>query len=265
MFKSVNFPNKVAGILRIDPDGKDTTQFGVYSTNTVKEHELGTRYRLDDRVWHYGKASNALKPGFGVFDEGAWFAENTVAAAVVGQMFVLITTDATSGGITEGFGVENNMVGGYMVQPDGTHGQFRRIVGHVAAPTGTTVKVYLDGPITRDMVTNAYTEWLPNPYGQLLSTGAIAGGMNKGCMGVPSVVVAAGSYGWFQSWGPCWVTPEAGGDLNAGNGNTAHWSDSGNIQDQDEHTGAQLAGFGMGARVLANWANPPFLFLQICP
>ena len=88
-----------------------------------------------------------------------------MAAAVIGQEYVVITTDATSGSVTNGFGVANNMVGGYFSQPDATNKQFRRITGHVAAPTGTTVKVYLEGPLTRALpAVGAFTEWCPNPY-----------------------------------------------------------------------------------------------------
>ena len=264
--KSVNHPNKVTGRLRIDPNGLDTTQFGVYSTGTVQEYELGTRYRQDDRVFRYGRAGSALDPKLGAFEYGTYFGENTVAAAVVGQNYVVITTDATSGSVTNGFGVKNNMVGGYFSQPDGTHKQWRRITGHVAAPTGTTVKVYLDGPITAALPAGgAFSEWCPNPYRDLRANGGIAGGINKAVMGIPTVVIALGSYGWFQTWGPCWVAPDGILDFGAGGNQMAVFTVGGNITNHSNATNNQTAGFVFTARTFGNWANPPFLYLTISP
>jgi hypothetical protein len=176
-------------------------------------------------------------------------------------MYVVITTDGTSGSVTNGFGVVNNMVGGYFLQPDGTQKTFRRITGHVAAPTGTTVKVYLDGPITKAMVTNSYSEWCPNPYRDLRQPG----GTNRCVMGVSNVVIASGSFGWFQTWGPTWVGPNAAADFGGANDQMARFNEGGNLEDADTHANAQLAGFIMGTRAIGDWKNPPFIFLTISP
>ena len=259
--KVVKFPNKVTGKLRI---GNTAADYGVYGTGTVQKFELGTRYRVDDRVFRYGRAGSALNPMQGAFDYGTFFARNSVVAAVAGQMYIVITTDATSGSVTNGFGVKDNMVGGYMSQP-GANKTVRRITGHVAAPTGTTVKVYLDGPCHIALVTNSFLEWCPNPYRDLRTAGAIAGGINKAVMGVPSVAIASGSFGWFQTWGPTWCAPNAGGDFGAADEQVAHFHDGGNIEDAANNAAAQVAGFIMGARTFGNWTNPPFIFLTISP
>ncbi len=256
--KPVKFPNKVTGRLRI---GNTAADYGVYGTGTVQKFELGTRYRQDDQVFRYGKAGGALNPQRGAFDRNAWFASNTVLAAVAGQDYVVITTGATSGSLTAGFGLKNLMVGGYYVQPDGTNKTFRRITGHVAAPTGTTVKVYLDTPLHKAMVTNSYSEWLPNPYSILVQPG----GTNACVMGIPTVVIASGSFGWFQTWGPCWVSPNAAADFGGASDQQAVFHEGGNITDHDANVSAQSAGFIMGERVLGNWKNPPFIFLTITP
>lgn len=263
--KSVNFPNIVTGRLRIDPNGEDATQFGVYSTNAVKEYELGTRYRQDDRVFRYGKTGSAINPMLGIFGWETFFGENTTEAAVIGQMYVVITTDATSGSTTTGFGTENNMVGGYFSQPGGVNRQFRRITGHVAAPTGTVVKVYLDGPLTVALPNNSFVEWCPNPYSDLRANGGIAGGINRAVMGVATTDIVSGSYGWFQTWGPVWVAPDAAADFGAGGDQTASFTVGGNITDHDNAANAQIAGFVFSHRTFGNWTNPPFLYLQISP
>jgi hypothetical protein len=256
--KTVKFPNKVTGKLRI---GNTAADYGVYGTGTVQKFELGTRYREGDQVWRYGKAGSALNPQRGAFDYTTFFAENTVVAAKVGDMFVVITTDATSGHVTNGFGVEDNMVGGYFSQPDSTSKTFRRITGHAKGASGATIKVYLDGPLTKAMVTNSFSEWCPNPYSSLRQ----AGGTNRAVMGVPTTVIASDSFGWFQTWGPCWVAQNAAGDFGSANDQMARFHEGGNIEDADTHSNAQIAGFIMGTRSSGNWANPPFVFLQITP
>lgn len=256
--KIVTFPNKVTGKLRI---GNTAADYGVYGTGTVQKFELGTRYPQDDRVWRYGRAGSALNGQRGAFDYGTFFAENTVEAAVIGQMYVKITTDATSGSVTNGFGVKNNMVGGYFSQPDGTNRQFRRITGHLAGASGATIKVYLDGPLTRAMVTNSFVEWCPNPYRDLRQ----AGGTNRAVMGVPTTTIVSGSFGWFQTWGPCWLAQNAAADFGGANDQMARFHEGGNIEDADTHSNAQIAGFIMGTRSSGNWANPPFTWLTISP
>jgi hypothetical protein len=260
IIKSVQLPNIVTGRLRIDPDGKDATEFGVYSTGIKQVYELGTRYRQDDRVFRYGKAASAITPNQGAFDVGTFFARNTTAAAIVGQNYVQITTDATSGDLTNGFGVKNNMVGGYYVQP-GAVKTFRRITGHVAAPDGTVVKVYLDGPLQLALVTNSYSEWCPNPYLQLTQPG----GTNTAVMGVATVAIVSGSFGWFQTWGPTWMQPNAILDFGAAYDQMARFHEGGNLEDANNHANSQIAGFIMGRRTIGNWANPPFIYLTISP
>ncbi len=259
--KSVTFPNIVTGRLRVDPDGSDTTEFGVYSTGTVQLYELGTRHRPDDRVFRYGQAKSAINGQRGAFDYGGFFKENTVAATVLGQTFVEITTDSTSGNVTTGFGVKNNMVGGYFSQPDGTNRQFRRIIGHEAGASGATIKVFLDGPLTRAMVTDSFVEWRANPYSNLRQPG----GTTRTVMGVATTTIASNSFGWFQTWGPTYMAQNAAADFGSSYDAVAHFHEGGNLEDADTHANGQVAGFIMGTRSTGSFANPPFVFLTISP
>ncbi len=261
IIKPVTLPNIVTGRLLIDPDGADTTKFGVYSTGTVQEYELGTRYRVDDRVFRYAKTGSAITGQRGAFDFTTFFGENTVASASIGDMSVQITTDSTSGSVTNGFGVENNMVGGYFSQPDATTRQFRRITGHRVGASGATIDVFFDGPLTRDMVTNSFVEWMPNPYGNLRQPG----GTTRAVMGVATTTIASGSFGWFQTWGPAYVSQNAGGDFGGSYDTVAHFHEGGNLEDADTHANGQVAGFIIGTRSSGSFANPPFVYLTISP
>ena len=254
-----SFPNALRGQLKIHPT--DTTQFGVYSTGTVRKFVSGTRYRIGDRVFKYGKTGAAVNPGFGAFNNGVYsgITGGNVTARAIGDIWLDILLDATTGGTTW-FGTKNNMVGGIWCQPDGTNAQFRMITGHEKGADALTIKVYLDGPITRTMIATSFMECAQNPYNQLSNSG---GGWAS-VMGVPTTVIASGSYGWFQSWGPCWVTPSLP-VADTVKWRTVCFVGDGSIrsfEDVTGETGHQVAGFVIDQ---TSGDNPPFVMLQISP
>lgn len=256
-----NFPNAIAGQLHID--ATDTTRFGVYSTGTVKKFIFGTRYRIGDRVFKYGKATASLTPKRGAHNMGAFsgVTGGNVTARAIGDVWVDILLDSTTGGSTW-FGTKNNMVGGFWSQPDSSNSQFRIITGHEKGSNGAIIKVYLDGPITRTMIATSFMELAQNPYAQLQQ----AGNNFTSVMGVPTTAIASGSFSWNQTWGPCWLNP------NLPVADTANWRtvvfrNDGSISgfnDASAEDGWQVAGF-----VIDNTSpgsdNPPFIFLQISP
>ena len=256
-----NFPNALVGQLRIDPT--DPTEFGVYSTGTVKKHPYGTRYRVGDRVFKYGKGAAALLPKKGAKNNGAYngVTGGNVTARAIGDIWVDILLDSTTGGATW-FGTKNNMVGGFWSQPDTSNAQFRIITGHEKGANAATIKVYLDGPITRTMIATSFMEVAQNPYAQLTQ----ASSDYTSVMGVPTTAVVSGSYCWNQTWGPCWLNP------NTPVADTAKWRTvvfmtDGSIQsfeDATGETGHQVAGFVID-KTGSGSDNPPFIFLQISP
>jgi len=256
-----NHPNLLVGQLRITTG--DTTQYGVYSTGTVKKFIPGTRYRIGDSVYKFGKAAAAIKGRHGAFNNGAYNGTVTTGSRVIGDMNVGITLDGTTGGATW-FGTKNNMVGGYYSQPDLTNAQLRMIVGHQKGASAVIIKVYLDGPLTRNVITGSVSEWIQNPYNQLGS----AGGEFKSVMGIPTTAIALGSYGWLQTWGPC--SPAPGLPV----ADTASWRETwfvgdGSIRggtDLTIETGFQHCGFVIDYTGAGGGAdNPPYVMLQISP
>ncbi len=259
-----NFPNALAGKLRID--ATDTTQFGVYSTGTVKKHIYGTRYRIGDSVYKYGRGGAALATGFGAKNFGAYnnITGGVVSTRAIGDTQIDILLDATTGA-AGWFGTKNNMVGGFASMPTGSPTMFRKITGHEKGADTATIKVYLDGPLTRATVATQMVEVGQNPYYDLRQTN----NLYTSVMGLPTTAILSGSSGWMQTWGPCWCVPALpvadtshwrevsfGGDgsiLSTNDAIAAHASDS-----------YQVAGF-----VIDNTSpgsdNPPFIFLQISP
>ena len=257
-----NHPNLLVGQLKID--GADPTQAGVYSTGLKRKHQIGTRHRIGDRVFHYGHAvGSAVKAGFGAQNDGIYrnIGGGVVSARSIGDMWVDILLDSTEYSATW-FGTKNNMVGGMMVMAGQTIPSFRMITGHEKGGTDATIKVYLDGPLVQATDAAAMIEMAQNPYNQLRNDG----GTQHSVMGVAPMTGVDGSYGWFQSWGPCWCNP----DLPVGD--TQYWRtvvfmEGGGIRSFDDATaenGHQVAGFVIDqTSALAD--NPPFIFLQICP
>lgn len=258
-----NHPNSLAGQLHIS--ALDTTRFGVYSTGTVKKFMYGTRYRIGDRVFKYGKAGKANIPKYGAFNMGLYsgVTGGNVTARAIGDIWVDILLDATTGGTTW-FGTKNEMVGGFYCQPDVTNSQFRIIIGHEKGADGATIKVFLDGPITRTMIATSFTEIAQNPYAQLETQPA--GGTFQSVMGVPTTAQALADYGWFQTWGPCWLNP------NAPVADTANWrmvvfDGAGSVRGYDDavgETGHQIAGFVIDNTTPGS-DDPPYIMLQISP
>lgn len=257
-----NHPNSLAGQLRIDPT--DTTQFGVYSTGTIKKHPIATRYRVGDKVYKYAKATADLKGCRGAFNTGRFrgVTDGNVTKRDVGDIWVDIKLDANTGAAAW-FGTKNNMVGGIWAQPDSTNPQSRIITGHEKGANEATIKVYLDGPITRTMIATSFMEIAQNPYNQLEQ----ANNKYMSIMGVPTTVVASDSFGWIQTWGPTWIRPHITPVANGVNERDAYFYHDGSVDSGGNlsiETGFQKAGFVMDSTDGA-LDNPPFIFLQISP
>lgn len=256
-----NHPLALKGQLKITAG--DTTTYGVYSTGTKKKHPYGTRYRIMDRIFKYGKAGKANIPKYGAFNMGLYsgITGGNVTARAIGDVWLDILLDATTGAAAW-FGTKNEMVGGFWSQPDVLNSQFRYIMGHEKGANAATIKVYLDGPITRTMIATSFMEIAQNPYAQLETQPA--GGGFQSVMGVPTTAQASGSYGWFQTQGPCYMNP------NTPVADTQYWrtvvfDGAGSVrsfEDATGETGYQVAGFVID-NTLPGSDNPPFIFLQI--
>lgn len=263
MYTGLNHPLELAGQLKVVTG--DTTTYGVYSTGTVKKHMYATRVRIIDRIFKYGKAGKANIPKYGAFNMGLYsgVTNGNVTARAIGDLWVDITLDATTGAAAW-FGTKNEMVGGFYCQPDVLNSQFRYIMGHEKGASGAIIKIWLDGPITRTMIATSFTEIAQNPYAQLETRPA--GSQFQSVMGVPTTAQASGSYGWFQTWGPCWLNP------NTPVADTAHWrtvvfDGAGSVQGYDDatgETGHQIAGFVIDNTTPGS-DNPPYIMLQISP
>jgi len=239
----------------------------LYETETTAKYPIGTRVvSCDGRVFRYALASLEVKPGFGAFNLNVFNAitGGCVNAQAVGDKSIVLLCDSTTGG-TSWFGTENRMAGGYISLPTGTITQVRRIVSHAASANGSNVTVNLDGPLTEAVTAAEMCEVMQNPYSALTQQGHTRASV----VGVPVTTIAAGSYGWIQTWGPTWITPSVAGVGSAERERTLIFYSDGsvrNINDVDMSTyGSQIAGFCINVTATGDWTNPPFVMLQISP
>ncbi len=238
----------------------------LYATSSVKDPawNVGDRVVLPDgRVFRYCKAAAALNPKYGAKNDVTFLdSDNTSAAALIGDTEITIDLNATSAG-ADYFGTKDGMVGGYFSQPDDSHAQFRQIISHPAGISGDTIKVKLDAPLSKAIVTNSFCEFMPNPYKYLKKDGSFLSSV----MGMPNVVVASGSYGWIQTWGPKWCNVAVGSVGSGNNDRLVVFDNGGAINQAINGTTEtfQVAGFIIDKTSTGVWDNPPFIMLQISP
>ncbi len=261
--KLVNHPNLLTGKLRV---GDVAADYGVYSTGLVKKFEVGTRYRLGDRVFHYGRTETAANVGLGAKNEGIHLrvtgGVKTVTTAEQDWIDILLEAATYAAGW---FGKKNQMVGGMVViHAAGSNQKFRMITGHEKGTSAVTIKVYLDGPLGSAVAATSLTDIAQNPYAQLHSDN----NPYSSVMGVSVITHVIYAYGWFQSWGPCWVVP-ALPVADTVNWRTVVFNSDGSIKGFDDavaEAGHQVAGFVIDMTWIGSGAdNPPFIFLQISP
>ena len=235
-----------------------------YRDSTTQNYLLGSRrVTLDGRVYRYALAGAACASGFGCKNFGAYAAVTggAVTTTVDGADKVVILLDATTGGATW-FGTAGRMIGGYVSMPTGTPPLFRIITDHSTGVDGGYVTITLDGPLTRAVTATNFMEIAQNPYANVRQTN----NNFTSVMGVAVGAIASGSYGWIQTWGPCWCIP-AIPVADTAQWRTVCFGGDGSVlsyEDITGETGLQVAGF-----VIDNTSpgsdNPPFIMLQISP
>ena len=255
-------------IVHVGKFGKrgDAAHQGLYEISAIQRYALGTRVvDSDGRVFRYALAAATVAPGFGASNNNTFngITGGVVNAQAIGDKVCSLLLDATTGGATW-FGTKNRMAGGYISLPTGSPPQFRRIVSHPAGVSTDTIVVTLDGPFSRALTAAEMAEVIQNPYSALYT-----GGNYDSVVGVPLVSITTGYYGWIQTWGPTWITPDVAGVGSEAHGRQLIFVGNGAIElvnDMDPSTYAcQHAGFILGTSAAGDWTNPPFVMLQISP
>lgn len=210
--KPVNFPNLVVGELR-----HENNILGVHEVSTTQRFELGTRYRIGDKIYRYGLSVGVCRAGRGVQHNLA------VAGGESGPDWVLLSGSHSIGdmSVTIAAGThvaytKNQLAGGQILISDAeidandNNPQNRTIAGNEASASGAILKVYLDTPLSRAVTILTRVFLMPNFYANLVcgdNTPANTGREGwQSHAGVPAAYVSAsGKYFWVQTWGPIWI------------------------------------------------------------
>jgi hypothetical protein len=136
-----------------------------------------------------------------------WGADAATCSGLEGENSFLLTFAAACDTL-RGLDI---MQGGLMTVWDTLNIFQYRIIGN-DLPYGTAaspeyMKVYVDPPLTKDF-TDVATDGLPSMYMFAGASGSVST-MFSVCV-VSPIIVAAESWFWGQTKGPCWVTPTAG-------------------------------------------------------
>jgi len=238
----------------------------IWEVNTTQKYTLGARVVYPDgRVFRYAKAGGTLIPGQGCLSYQQQYIRYAVlaAAAAAGATQLSVTVNADDGEVdtNDGALATNELQGGYCVIFDKSATNMvvlRNIIANTAVATGggTTV-ITLDDPIPNALTTTDAIECMASPYYDVRAVNDT----QRAVVGVPTMVAAANEYVWIQTWGVCWVAPQATVGTGAGVHAVVFRSD-GSLGIPTDGTDLQYAGFVL-QRGRSNAQGAPFIMLQI--
>lgn len=223
----------------------------------------------DEREFRYARLIGANYTSAGVkhwADEMIAYAV-PAAAQVVGDKKITVTLAATDGYLNDGTIAEDELRGGFIViyNVADTIRQNRAMIGNTAGVSGGTITIYLDAPLTTDVLVTFHLEVMGNKYNYCVY-------VNDGyssVVGIPAVVNSSGTkYGWVQRKGITCISPgSTTPDPGAHNAQRkVYFDNAGNIvcltEAGAEYDDAQLAGTIM-QRDAAGAVGPPFISLNI--
>ena len=180
----------------------------IYNASLVKDEawDIGDHVKLaDGREFVYSKSSGVVASGqaaqfvatgaipYVVLDQAQSEGDKVITFAAVSHS--VIARDELRGGFIVLWGV---------ALKDMTRG----IIGNDASADGAKIKIYLDGPLTRDVDTSTPGEAYENPYANLINTGGGSSSLAKA--GIAATYVSAASmYFWVQKSGFVFIAPQS--------------------------------------------------------
>jgi hypothetical protein len=270
MSRQFTLPNGPLSWVASPKDLTDDNQLGIYSIDATQRYVLGTRHiTWDGNVYKYAKAGATLDPDLGA---KAYATQNlayvTFAAgqtAAIGDRSLKCTFASTDGLANSGLVPENELAGGTcVIFSDTVVTQTRGITGNsYVAVGGGEATLYLDYPLQAAITAaTSFIEAIGSPYLDVRNSQDAT----KSVIGLPvSAATTTYPYCWLQTWGKCWIAPQA--DVGAGAyKNQAVFRDDGSIGPHDDADAvenyAQHAGFVIQT-AQAGGQGAPFLLLQI--
>ncbi len=250
-------------------DFSGTAEYGLYAAESTQRHALGRRaLTWDGKVYKYTLANGTLNTNQGceqLRPQEVSFA--AIVSGALGATDLICTVGATDGVAGDGVIAENGMSGGNFVIFDGSASQSsirRSILGNSAVDGANPMTIYFDAPLQVLLTTGDSIEAHSSPYLNITA----AGSSNRTILGIPVSPATSGQYSFIQTWGICWVSPQADvGTVTAGSDQLVFRHD-GTVEVHDAGSAttkqAQHAGFvmtwGQGG---PGGQGAPFIMLQI--
>jgi len=240
----------------------------IYELSATQKHRLGTRVMRGDRVFRYAKAIASFTKTstlcYSQYHQDINYAAIATASPADSNK-IYVTVGAADGIANDGVFAAHSLEGGSLVIFDATANEnmYFDIVDNDAAVSAGTITITLDGALPLATVATTYhVEAIGSPY--RVNNGN-CGGLRYWA-GLPMrMATTTNPYHWLQTWGPCWVAPQAsvGAGANVGCVVARH-DGSLDVQETGGYEDAQIVGSVM------SWAQggtqgAPIVMLQIAP
>lgn len=246
----------------------------IEETSAIQNFEIGTRLKIDDRVFHYAKFHTAvgeltygLVNGNVIPTDGAEVLTDGNGKVGDKTLVVLDTGSSTTR-------PKDYYKGGYcliyrnpaLAQSATNHDQFRRIIGSTVGNT-VSITLTLDFPLT--VVPAATVDCYPSIYSCVGIPGHFSSG-EETFVGFAHAVIGAGEYGWIQTWGPvnAHYNVKFPGEVGPPGDRECYFNDSGEVitpkqSGSDSYVSRQRAGYVLPCTKSAYGSE--FIMLQLMP
>jgi hypothetical protein len=186
-------------------------------------------------------------------------------ASPIGSDKVYVTVAATDGIANDGVIAAHELEGGYIAifHATGNVSQFG-IRDNNAAVSGGTLTITLDGELFEAVVAGDDCEVMGSQY--RMSWSAVSGGQYRAFLGLPMrLLTTTYPFGWIQTWGPCWVAPQA--SVGTAYNNDLVFRSDGSIQRAtneygEDTTYSQHAGYVITRDQAGTGQAAPFIMLE---
>jgi len=232
-----------------------------------KKYPIGMRLARGDRVYRYAKAGGTLNTDLGAKNALTQHVSFTTihSNALVGATEIVIDVAGTDGVNGDGVIAANELEGGtVVVYPHSDNSFTRGIVRNTATTGAGPMTLTLDAPIPVALTAaSMHAECMASLYLNVKTLTSTT----TSVVGVPTVAATVGQYLWLQTWGPCWIAPQA--EVSVGNNNRrVVFRHDGSI-DEDDVADANVSKGQIAGFVLANapggGQGAPFIMLWLAP
>lgn len=242
----------------------------IYEISSTKKYKLGTRLQRGDKTYRYVKAGESITDTqhcvYGAYCQAINYCAVQANKAATATS-ITVTVAATDGIGGDGAFTEDVLENGHIVifTASGEYLNFTTTGNPAKAAGAGTLTIELDGELPIAITTSDVVEGIVTPY--LDVKDGNSGGFRM-WVGLPMrLLTTTNPYGWVQTWGPCWISPQtavsAGHDANA-----IVIRHDGSIDLHDSETtyteNAQHGGFVI-THNSGGTQGAPIIFLQINP